>query len=276
VIHSTSGDRDAGRVVIVAGGGSGMGAAAAKLFAARGDLVVIADADLARASGVAEDLESSGQEAIAAEVDVTVERSVKVLRADVERRFGTCHALVNCVGVSEFCPSTEMSLRQWEGNIAVNLTGTFLMCREIGAVMIARGGGKIVNVSSTAGLFGVPAMTAYVAAKHGVIGLTRALAVEWARFNVQVNCVCPGATLTEMLLSATTPEYRAKRLGRIPAHRFGLPEEQGAVMLFLTSAAADYITGCVLAVDGGVSALAPGTDSDELRRSANEQEEGAR
>lgn len=146
----------------------------------------------------------------------------------------------------------------WARQIAVNLSGTFNACQAFGSVMVERGSGAIVNVASTAGLFGVPGMAAYSAAKHGVVGLTRALAVEWGRAGVRVNCICPGATLTSML-RATSEDYRAERVRRVPLNRLGEPGEQVAVALFLASDAASYVTGAIVPVDGGVSAMAPGT-----------------
>jgi NAD(P)-dependent dehydrogenase (short-subunit alcohol dehydrogenase family) len=116
-------------------------------------------------------------------------------------------------------------------------------------------------------MFGVPAMAAYTAAKHGVVGLTRALAVEWARFGVRVNCICPGATLTPMLL-ATTEEFRASRSRRIPLGRLGEPADQARVALFLASPDAAYVTGAVVPVDGGIAAMAPGTAESALRPDA--------
>lgn len=123
----------------------------------------------------------------------------------------------------------------------------------------------IVNFSSSAGVFGVPNMVAYSAAKHGVVGLTKALAVEWARAGVRVNCVCPGATLTPMLM-ATSQEYRDGRTERVPLGRLGEPVDQALAAVFLLSDDAAYVTGTALPVDGGISALAPGTAAADINQ----------
>ncbi len=149
--------------------------------------------------------------------------------------------------------------------IDINLTGMFYCCREVGKEMIKRRQGKIINISSSAGLAGVPYMSHYVASKHGVVGLTKALAVEWGKYNVNVNCICPGATMTPMLLNATTPKYREERIQRIPLHRLAEPDDQAKAALFLASPESDYLTGIVVCTDGGLSALAPSTSESALK-----------
>lgn len=249
---------DLPRVVVVVGAGSGMGAAASRLAGSAGDHVAVVDADLPRAEDVAHGIVAAGGIGRPYRCDVTVESSVHDLVAEVEGTLGPVDALLNFAGVSDFSPAETTDLATWDRQISVNLTGTFLTCREFGRTMIERAGGSIVNVASTAGLFGVPSMAAYTAAKHGVVGLTRALAVEWARYKIRVNCICPGATLTPML-QGTSDEFRAARTRRIPLGRFGDPDEQARVALFLASPAAEYVTGAIVTVDGGIAAMAPGT-----------------
>ena len=250
------------KVAIVTGGGSGMGEAISKLFADEGATVVVADRDAPAADRVVEEIRSAGHEATAAHVDVTDESQVcEMVRRTVAGN-GGLDILVNCVGIAQFKPTLEVTLEDWRQQIDVNLTGVFLCCREAGKVMIPRRSGKIVNFGSTGGIMGVPAMAHYTAAKHGIVGLTRALAVEWGRHNIHVNCICPGATATQMLLSITTEEYRAKRSLRIPLQRLGKPEEQASTALFLASADSDYINGAAICTDGGVSAMSPGTPTE--------------
>ena len=138
--------------------------------------------------------------------------------------------------------------------IDVNLTGTFLTCLAFGRQMVERRSGKIVNFGSTASLSGVPGMVHYTAAKHGVLGLTRALAVEWGKYNVYVNCICPGATTTPLMLGCTNQKWRSARQRRIPLGRLGSPEDQARVALFLASEMSSFVTGHNVPVDGGTLA----------------------
>lgn len=262
--HQPPAANDAPRIVVVIGGGSGMGEAACLLAAADGDRVAVVDADATRAEAVARRIVSAGGDGQFFRCDITDERSVQDVVPVIEDTLGPVDALLNFAGVSDFGEAATTELSTWDRQIRVNLTGTFLTCREFGRPMIERHWGSIVNVASSAGLFGVPSMAAYTAAKHGVVGLTRALAVEWARHGVRVNCICPGATLTPML-QGTSEEFRAARTRRIPLGRFGEPDEQARVALFLASPAAGYVTGAVIAVDGGIAAMAPGTSDTAIR-----------
>ena len=248
-----------GKRIVVAGGGGGMGTAIGAVLLAEGADLVLADRDSNRLAEVAAQL---GSERVATvECDLTTEEDVRLLAAEA----GLVHGLVNAQGTAEFSSLENTTLDRWRSIVDTNLTSTFLTCREIGAAMAREGGGSIVNFASTAGLSGVPRMAAYTAAKHGVVGLTRALAVELGRRNVRVNCVCPGATLTPMLL-ATPADYRAARVRRVPLGRLGDPGDQATVVAFLLSDAAAYITGASIPVDGGVSAVAPGTAEADIER----------
>ena len=248
--------------VVVTGAGSGMGEAAVRLAAERFTTVVAIDRDALALERLASGLAGTASLRTFT-CDITSADEVDAVADRVVREVGRVDALLNFAGVSDFGPAEEASAAVWDRQIAVNLTGTFHACQAFGRAMIAQGGGAIVNVASTAGTFGVPAMAAYTASKHGVVGLTRALAVEWGRHGVRVNCICPGATLTPMLLG-TTEEYRAARTRRIPLGRLGEPTEQATVALFLASPSAAYITGAILPVDGGIAAMAPGTSESAL------------
>jgi NAD(P)-dependent dehydrogenase (short-subunit alcohol dehydrogenase family) len=252
--------------VVVTGAGSGMGEATVKLAADRFEAVVALDRDaralerLTAAHGGAGILRTFT-------CDITSAAEMAEVADTVGRDVGRVEALLNFAGVSDFGPAEDTVAEVWDRQVAVNLTGTFLACQAFGRAMIAQGGGAIVNVASTAGTFGVPAMAAYTAAKHGVVGLTKALAVEWGRHGVRVNCICPGATLTPMLLG-TTDEYRAARTRRIPLGRLGEPTDQASVALFLASPGAAYVTGAIIPVDGGIAAMAPGTSESALGHEA--------
>lgn len=250
-------------VIVVTGAGSGMGAAAVGLAVGRYQAVIAIDNDVLALERVKADSARPGDVATYG-CDITSAAAVTETAEAILAAHGRVDAVLNFAGVSDFGPAIDTAAEVWERELAVNLTGTFLVCQMFGRAMISTGSGAIVNVASTAGAFGVPGMAAYTAAKHGVVGLTRALAVEWAPFGVRVNCICPGATLTPMLL-ATTEEFRASRSRRIPLGRFGEPSEQAEVALFLASPAAAYVTGAIVPVDGGIAAMAPGTAESALR-----------
>lgn len=234
-----------------------MGISIASTLLGQGAEVVLADRDAAKLAAVAEELGSDSITVVACEL--SLEEDVRQLA----RAAGAVAGLVNAQGISTFARLEDTTIEAWQAVVDANLTSSFLTCREIGGAMAANGGGSIVNFASTAGLFGVPQMAAYTAAKHGVVGLTRALAVELGRRSVRVNCICPGATLTPMLL-ATAPEYRAARVRRVPLGRLGEPQDQADVVSFLLSDASRYITGASIPVDGGVSAVAPGTAEADI------------
>ncbi len=241
-----------------------MGASIAQLFAQEGAKVIIGDINDAKADDVVSKVEKAGGHGLALELNVVDEDQVLRLVDVVLQEFHRIDILVNCVGIAEFAPTAELSLQQWRRVLDVNLTGVFLCCREVGKVMIDQRSGKIVNFASTAGISGVPYMAHYTASKHGVAGLTRALAVEWGKYNIHVNCICPGATATPMLLESTTEGYRADRAKRVPLQRLGKPEEQARAALFLASSESDYVNGSLLCVDGGVYAMSPATSAEAL------------
>jgi meso-butanediol dehydrogenase/(S,S)-butanediol dehydrogenase/diacetyl reductase len=238
-----------------------MGTAIATTLLEAGAEVLLVDRDREQLEAVVAALSS---EAVASyPCDLTSESQVRSLVAHA----GAVHGLVNAQGIAPFNGLANTTLDEWQAVLDANLTSVFLTCRGFGAVMSAAGAGSIVNFSSTAGSFGVPEMSAYTAAKHGVIGFTRAIAIELARRNVRVNCVCPGATLTPMLL-ATPEEYRAARIRRVPLGRLAEPNDQARATAFLLSDDSAYITGACIPVDGGMSALAPGTAERDIRGEA--------
>ena len=256
------------KVAIVTGGASGMGEAIAVLFAEEGATVVIADNECERAAAVVSRIEHLGRNARAFCVDVVDEQQVRSLVDAVLEEFESIDILVNCAGVMATGPCEEITLEQWRHVIDIDLTGVFLCCREVGRAMIGQRAGKIINFGSTVALCGAPNLVHYTAAKHGVLGLTRALAVEWGKHNITVNCICPGGTLTPMTQAfSPTPDYWDERIRRIPLGRVAQPEDQARVALFLASSDSDYISGSTICVDGGVVAMAPGTPESALQDS---------
>ncbi len=252
------------KVVLVVGGASGIGAAIATLFAKEGAKVVIGDIDEQKAKAVAARIQEAGGCVCVIRVDVASEQQVQEFVATALKEFGRIDILQNPVGLAHFSPTEDLTLDHWRRVLDVNLTGVFLCCREVGKVMIRQGAGKIVNYSSAAGIAGSPYVAHYTVAKHGVVGLTRVLAVEWGKYNICVNCIVPGPVRTPMLLELPPPGYWQEMVPRIPLQRLGEPEEQAYLALFLSSAEAGYISGAIICADGGTCAMAPGTSNKAL------------
>jgi NAD(P)-dependent dehydrogenase (short-subunit alcohol dehydrogenase family) len=244
-----------GRTVLVTGGGGGLGSAMAKGLAAAGAAVAVTDLDAGRAETVARAVEAAGGRAVALGLDVTDAESVERVMDAVSAGLGPIDGLVNAAGITRRGPAADFPRAEWERVLAVNLTGTFLCCQAAGRRMLARGAGAIVNVASIAGHIGLPGTVAYIAAKGGVVMLTRGLAVEWAPHGVRVNALSPSWFATDMgNLIDREPDYRDRVLRRVPLGRLGRPEELVGATVFLLSDAASMVTGHILAVDGGVLA----------------------
>jgi NAD(P)-dependent dehydrogenase (short-subunit alcohol dehydrogenase family) len=253
-------DALADRHAVVTGGGRGIGAAIAAALAGEGATVSVLGRDPARLDARVQSL-GGGTRAQGVAVDVTDEASVKSAFAAVRARFGRVDILVNNAGQAGSAPLAKTDLALWQRMLAANLTGTFLCTREALPEMTARGAGRIVNVASTAGLVGYAYVAAYCAAKHGVVGLTRAAALECAQTGVTVNAVCPGYTETDMVGDAvanivaktgkTESEARAALVARNPQGRMVRPEEVASAVLWLCLPASSSITGQAIAVAGG-------------------------
>jgi NAD(P)-dependent dehydrogenase (short-subunit alcohol dehydrogenase family) len=249
-----------GKHAMVTGGGRGIGAAIAAVLAREGATVSVLGRDAARLAGQVEAL-GGDLRAQAVPVDVTDEASVRAAFATVRERFGRVDVLVNNAGQAESAPLAKTDLALWQRMLAVNLTGTFLCTREALPEMTKRGSGRIVNVASTAGLLGYAYVSAYCAAKHGVIGLTRALALEAAKSGVTVNAVCPGYTETEIVQDAVAnivaetgkseAEARAALVARNPQGRMVQPDEVANAVLWLCLPGSGAITGQAIAIAGG-------------------------
>jgi NAD(P)-dependent dehydrogenase (short-subunit alcohol dehydrogenase family) len=255
-----------GKVAFITGAGSGIARAAARLFAQEGAKVVIAELkpELGRASeqGVRE----AGGEATFVETDVTKEASVKNAIQQTVERYGRLDVLYNCAGgsVAQDTRVTDVDMWVWEHTQSLDLLGTFLCCRHGIPELIKGGGGAIVNMSSVAALRGSAPVHVYVAAKGGIISLTKALAGEYAQHGIRVNAICPGLVMTDRVKQrfgesldapAPTPQAQAikDQLKRYP-FSVGQPEDIARIALFLTSDEARMITGAILPADGGLSA----------------------
>jgi NAD(P)-dependent dehydrogenase (short-subunit alcohol dehydrogenase family) len=242
------------RVAIVTGGGSGIGRAAALEFARSGASVGILDIDWAAASDSASSCIEEGGSAVAIQVDVADEDSVMKAVSSVVAEFGRLDCALNNAAVPpDNLPLDELDTGTWARLIAVNLSGVFFCLRAEIPVMRRGGGGSIVNTASTAGLVGMAAMPAYVASKHGVVGLSKAAAIDYGPVGIRVNALCPGSTLTPMMeahLTLDSAEMSA-RTSSIPLRRFARPEEIARTAVWMCSEDASFMTGAVVRVDGG-------------------------
>jgi 3-oxoacyl-[acyl-carrier protein] reductase len=244
----------AGQVAIVTGAGSGMGRATAHLLADEGAAVAVLDIDADQVAGVAGEINGNGERAEAWTCDVADAARVDAVVAEVVRRLGPPDILVNNAGVSLPAPiAADGYEASWEATIAVNLTAYTTMIRACLPHLSRAGAGRIVNVASTEGLGATAYISPYTASKHGVIGLTRGLAVELGPTGVTVNCICPGPIRTGM--TAAIPEEAKQKFARrrVPMRRYGEPEEVAHMTLSLVLPAASYITGAVVVVDGGLT-----------------------
>jgi NAD(P)-dependent dehydrogenase (short-subunit alcohol dehydrogenase family) len=254
-----------GKAVLITGGASGIGRASTSLFAGSGASVAVSDINEEKTREAALEL---GNQHVAAPGDVADEASVAGIVEAARAGLGKIDILINCAGVSDtFAPTLEQSMAHWQRIIDINLTGTYLTCRAVAGEMLERGEGAIVNISSIAGLVGLPYRNAYTASKHGVAGVTKSLASEWGHRGVRVNAVSPGYVATPMVkdfISKGLVDEKAIQR-RTPMGRLATPEEIGNVMMFLASPLASYINGAVIPIDGGYvgyGAAGPAVDID--------------
>lgn len=246
-----------GKVAIVVGGGGGIGRAQALGLADAGADVVIASRKLEHLEPVVKEILKKGRKSLAVAVDVSEEKSVTAMVDTVLKKFPQINILVNAHGISIRKPAETFPIDEWQQVMDINTRGTFLCCQAVGKIMIKQKSGKIINLSSVRGRYGLPAnYAAYCASKGAVDTLTRTLACEWAKHNVLVNAVAP--TIVETALTLTpeallNPDYAKYMKGRIPMGRWALPEDIVGATIFFASAASNFITGQILYIDGGVT-----------------------
>src|SRR5262249_17642856 len=245
-----------GRVAVVTGAASGMGLAIARHLAALGDRVGLLDVQGGAALRATEELREAGATAVAVEADVTDRSAVDAALDEVRAKLGPIGIMVTAAGFDAFDPFADITVESWQHTIAINLTGTFHCLQAAAPDMVAARWGRMVTISSSSAQSGAPRMAHYVASKAGVIGLTRALALELAPHGITVNCIPPGMIDTPMLRRAEA-EGSVGNLDKIaprvtPVGRLGNPDDIAATCSFLCSDEAAFITGQVIGVNGGM------------------------
>lgn len=242
-----------GKVAVITGSGQGLGKGYALEFAKQGADIVVNDVNEENANSVVKEIEGLGGKAIAVKAAVNKREDAGRLIDTAIEKLGKVDILVNNAGITRTAMLHKMTEQQWDEVISVNLTGVYNCIQAVAAHMMERKYGKIINVTSVAGLRGTMGQINYGAAKAGVIGITKSAARELARYGINVNAVAPGVIETAMTeVIRTNPKFRDKFMSEIPLGRFGQPEDVATVAAFLASDDAGYMTGQVLSVDGGI------------------------
>jgi len=242
-----------GKSAIVTGAAQGIGAAVARAFAVAGARVCVADVALDRAETLAGELRAGGADALAVGCDVSSRDQVDAMANSARKCFGRVDILVNNAGIVRPAMLHRMTADQWNAVIAVHLTGAFNCLQAVVPGMMEQRYGRIVNVTSTAGVLGTIGQINYSAAKAGIVGLTMSAAKELAKFGITVNAIAPGAATPMTETIRTDERFKSKYLDRIPIGRWAEPDEIAPVFVFLASDAASYVTGQILAADGGMT-----------------------
>ena len=243
-----------GKVAFVTGGGSGIGRATALEFANNGANVVVVDIDMASASDTAAMIRDFGSQATSARCDVTTADNVRKALERVLDEFGRLDYAFNNAGIEQPVGAlVDIAEDDFDRLVSVNLRGVYLCMKYEIPLMLTTGGGAIVNTSSGAGLVGIEGQAAYTATKHGVVGLTKSAALDYAPRNVRINAICPGIIETPMMdrFSGGTEEGRARVIAQEPIGRMGRPEEIAKSAVWLCSDAASFVVGHAMVVDGG-------------------------
>lgn len=252
-----------GKVAVVTGAGAGIGQAMTRRLLAEGAVVVANDRDAASLAALAAEHEDGRLVTAVGDVsDPELPQHLVDLATDsgTGPAAGRLDALFNHAGIGSATSALDLTEAEWSRVMGINVDAVFRLAQAAGRVMVAQGGGAILNTASIAGTHGLPGRLAYVASKHAVVGITRALAVEWGEFGVRVNALCPGLTETVMSQKLRTehPDYWAARENLVPLRRAGSAEEQAAFALHLNSDDAGYVSGLIAEIDGGAHTLHSG------------------
>lgn len=244
-----------GKVAVVTGGGGGLGRPLAVGLAKAGADVAVTSRDVSHLEKVVQEIEALGRKVLAVSTDVTSPDSLKAMVDQVMGRFGKIDILVNVAGTNCRFSAEEMPFEEFERVLRHNVLGTFLACQAVGRVMIEQKHGKIINMSSVRGKV-APGQggSAYASSKGGVDSLTRTLATEWAKYNINVNALAPALVMTDMTREfLSKPEIYSKMTGEIPLHRLAVPDDIIGPAVLLASDQSDFMTGQTLYIDGGLS-----------------------
>ena len=242
-----------GKTALITGASRGIGQAIAKGFAKAGADLVLVSRNSKSLGNVSKEISRLGRKALPIVADIGIADEIKKAVDEALLVFPRIDILVNNAGISPALRrAEELSLHEWEEILRVNLTGTFLFCQTVGKVMIQQGGGKIINMVSVGAVVGFPRQVGYCASKGGILQLTKVLALDWARFNIQVNAIGPSYIETDLTQGMRESKVISENLlSRTPMARFGKPEEVVGAALFLASDGSSYVTGQTVFVDGG-------------------------
>jgi NAD(P)-dependent dehydrogenase (short-subunit alcohol dehydrogenase family) len=246
-----------GKVAIVTGGSRGLGRSMALALADGGAHVIIIDILISQAKEVAKEILRKGVESLAIKADVTKPREVQKMVSQVMKHFGRIDILINNAGINIIAPAENFAVKDWEKVLNINLKGVFLCSQVVGKVMIKQKKGKIINIASIHGLVGsIHHAVAYNSSKAGVINLTRALAIEWGKYNINVNAIAPGIIETDLTRKRLeNKKYYKYWIDRTPLGRIGKPEDLIGALIYLSSGASNWLTGQTIVIDGGYTAL---------------------
>jgi len=249
-----------GKVAIVTGGGQGIGRGIALYLAQAGASIVVTGRTVSTLEETVLQIEAAGGRAIAIPTDVTKSEEITAMVKSTIKKFGKVDILVNNAAFMCGCPLIDLSEDNWDKIFDTNLKGVFLCCQAVGKEMIKNRYGKIVNISSGGAHLPIPNDGAYCASKAGLVLLTQALAIEWGKYNINVNAVSPGLTESPAVARARieVPAVMELRAKRIPMQRVATPEDVAKAVMFLVTSASDNITGDVIRVDGGTTIIHPG------------------
>ena len=264
-----------GQVAVVTGAGQGIGKAIATRFASEGANIGIIDVNGEKAQATSEDIRRIGRNALVSVADVANFHAVEAAIAKIVGELGRLDILINNAGIEKRAPFLEITPEDWQRQLDVNLSGTFFCMQLAAREMAKRGYGRIVNLSSVAGLIGPIDLAAYGAAKAGIVGLTRAGALDLADFGITVNAIAPGPIETELMLGVWTAEALRERPQHGAIARFGTVDEIAASALFLASPESGFITGVTLSIDGGAAAAGAYMVEKYRRRKASGKPIGA-
>ncbi len=240
-----------GKVAIVTGAGTGIGKGIATAMAESGARVVLAGRTRSRLDDTSDEIRDFGGEALVVEADISSREDREALVASVLDAWQQIDILVNNAGVNVRTPPEDYREEDWDQVLSTNLKGTFFLTQLAARHMIERKYGKIIHISSLSAITGIPLIPAYTAAKGGLASMTYQLAIDWARYNINVNSICPGYIRTPLTRPVEESERGAYILNRVPVGRWGEPEDIAGTAVFLAAPASDFLTGQLIVVDGG-------------------------